>query len=71
VEDNGVGLHRTIGKNPGSLQKHNSFGIKNIHERLTILNEKYKMQCSLNINDKADVPGKEGSGTLAVLQLSS
>jgi sensor histidine kinase YesM len=71
VEDNGVGLHRTIGNNSGSLQKHNSYGIKNIRERLTILNEKYKMNCSLNIKDKIDLPGKDGSGTLAILQLSS
>ncbi len=71
VEDNGVGLHRAIGNSSSSLQKHNSFGIKNIRERLTILNEKYQMNCSLNIKDKLDLPGKDGSGTLAVLQLSS
>lgn len=71
VEDNGVGLHRAIGNSSSSLQKHNSFGIKNIRERLTILNEKYQMNCSLNIKDKVDLPGKDGSGTLAVLQLSS
>ena len=71
VEDNGVGLHQALNNRAGSLQNHNSFGIKNIRERLTILNEKYQMYCSLNISDKMDLPYQEGSGTLAVLQLSA
>jgi hypothetical protein len=45
-------------------------GITNIRERLTLLNEKYHIKCSLSISDKADLPEKTGSGTVATLQLT-
>lgn len=69
VEDNGVGLHHSIKTKSANILNHSSVGITNIRERLNLLNEKYNMECSLTINDKTDVPGKTGSGTLAVLQL--
>jgi hypothetical protein len=42
-------------------------GIGNIRERIAVLNEKYRIRCSLTIEDKADVPGSAGSGTLITL----
>ena len=70
VEDNGVGLHQSVKSKSSTLQPHRSLGITNIRERLTLLNEKYNMSCSLNILDKADVTGRNGNGTLAILHLS-
>lgn len=71
VEDNGVGLHQSTKSKSASLQAHRSLGITNIRERLKLLNEKYHTQCSLSITDKTDLPGKTGSGTVAVLKFSA
>ncbi|PWT77563.1 MAG: hypothetical protein C5B59_03550 [Bacteroidetes bacterium] len=71
IEDNGVGIRHTMNNKQHSLTAHRSVSILNIQERLTLLNEKYKMNCSLKINDKSDLPEKTGSGTLAVVQLSN
>ena len=49
---------------------HRSVGITNIQERLEVLNEKYKMNCSLTINDKSRLPGHHENGTLAILRLN-
>jgi ligand-binding sensor domain-containing protein len=70
IEDNGVGIRHSLKRKSPAISPHRSFGITNIRERLALLNEKYHMKCSLSINDIADLPGKTGSGTLAVLQLT-
>ncbi|HKP32023.1 MAG TPA: histidine kinase, partial [Chitinophagaceae bacterium] len=70
IEDNGVGMRHTLNTKAASIATHRSLGIANIQERLTVLNEKYNMKCSLKITDKADLPARESGGTLAVLQLT-
>jgi sensor histidine kinase YesM len=70
IDDNGVGMRQTLNKKSGTLPAHRSLGIANIQERLKVLNEKYNMHCSLKITDKADLPSDNGTGTLAVLQLT-
>lgn len=70
VDDNGVGIRQTLRKPVNHAPLHQSVGIENIRERLAVLNEKYKMNCSLKIADKSDLPGNAESGTLAVLELS-
>ena len=70
IEDNGVGIHHSMKNKSSVISPHRSFGISNIKERLALLNEKYKMKCSLTISDKTDLPGKTGSGTLAVLKFT-
>jgi ligand-binding sensor domain-containing protein len=70
IEDNGVGIRQTLKRKPPAITPHRSLGITNIRERLALLNEKYHMKCSLSIHDKADLPAKNGSGTIAVLQLT-
>ena len=65
IEDNGIGVIRS------SLQPkhgHQSFGIENIRHRLTLLNEKYHLNCCLQIKDKSEFDINE-SGTLAILTL--
>ncbi|MGC4104019.1 sensor histidine kinase [Ferruginibacter sp.] len=71
IEDNGIGIRQSIKNKENTLRTHHSLGIVNIKERLEVLNEKYNMKCSLNIIDKTDIPGKTGSGTIAVLSLTS
>ncbi|OJY91971.1 MAG: hypothetical protein BGP14_23970 [Sphingobacteriales bacterium 44-15] len=71
IEDNGVGLHHTMKSKSSTVAAYRSLGISNIKERLLLLNEKYNMKCSLTITDKTDLPAKNGSGTLAVLQLTA
>ena len=70
VDDNGVGIRHTLQKQTGKLSAHQSLGIINIKERLTILNEKYHMKCSVQIADKSEIQLSSENGTLAVLQLS-
>lgn len=70
VDDNGVGIRNTLEKSGTHKPLHQSVGIENIKERLAVLNEKYKMNCSLRIADKSELPGCPESGTLAILELS-
>lgn len=70
VEDNGLGIQHTMKSKSSNMLPHRSLGITNIRERLALLNEKYRMQCSLSIRDKSDMPSKAGSGTVAVLHLT-
>lgn len=65
IEDNGVGIHHS--KN-NKEKNHNSIGIKSISERLALLNEKYKLNCSLHIVDKSDEYANE-TGTIVTLTL--
>jgi len=70
IEDNGIGILESQ-KNKSSLRPaHHSLGISNIQGRLAVLNEKYKMSCSLTIKDKTELAGTHRSGTLVTLQLN-
>jgi len=70
IEDNGIGIRQSKENKPGTHATHRSLGITNIRERLAVLNEKYKMNCSLQIIDKSALPGSKGTGTIAILQLT-
>jgi LytS/YehU family sensor histidine kinase len=65
IEDNGIGV---IQSNLRPKHGHQSFGIENIRHRLTLLNEKYHLDCCLQIKDKSEFDRSE-SGTLAILTL--
>jgi ligand-binding sensor domain-containing protein len=69
IEDNGIGIRQSKENKAGLHSVHRSLGIENINERLEVLNEKFKINCSLTINDRSDLPGKQ-RGTLAVLRLN-
>jgi ligand-binding sensor domain-containing protein len=70
IDDNGIGINESQ-KNKSSLRPaHHSLGIENIQERLTVLNEKYRMSCSLTIKDKSELSGAETKGTLVILKLN-
>jgi len=70
IDDNGIGLKRSKESKSSLRSAHRSLGISNIHERLVVLNEKYKMNCALTITDKSQLTGENESGTLAVLRLN-
>jgi ligand-binding sensor domain-containing protein len=69
IEDNGIGIRQSQENKLNSRVTHRSVGIRNIEERLHVLNEKYKMNCELTITDKSEL-GIQGSGTLATLSLN-
>lgn len=48
---------------------HNSVGIRNIKNRIALLNEKYNLQSSITITDKKNIPGAAETGTLVTLHL--
>jgi tetratricopeptide (TPR) repeat protein len=65
IEDNGIGI---IQSSLRPKHGHQSFGIENIRHRLNLLNEKYHLNCRLQIKDKSEI-NKDESGTLAILTL--
>ena len=70
IDDNGIGIIQSQKNKLSSKPAHRSMGITNIEERIAVLNEKYKMNCSLSIRDKSELLQKDGSGTLAILKIN-
>jgi LytS/YehU family sensor histidine kinase len=64
IEDNGVGLDNTETIN----KTHKSVGIDNIKQRLLLLNEKYKINCKLTVEDKSKTDLSQ-TGTIAIITL--
>ena len=68
IDDNGIGVNQALKDKAQRGEPHRSVGISNINQRITLLNEKYSMQCSLEIKDKTEL-GTGERGTLVTLQL--
>jgi len=68
VEDNGIGIEESLKKKEGTPHEQ-SVGIANIKQRIDLLNEKYNFQSSVTIEDKSNLPGTIGTGTLVTLHL--
>lgn len=67
IEDNGVGINQTQTQ---GKKEHNSIGIQNIRQRITLLNEKYNLDYTLEIKDRSsEVPAERG--TIALLSFNS
>jgi ligand-binding sensor domain-containing protein len=66
VEDNGIGIEASLKKKEDTLS-HHSLGIANIRQRIQVLNEKYNLHSTLNIEDKSAL--SLGTGTIATLLL--
>jgi sensor histidine kinase YesM len=64
IEDSGIGIRQSLNNKTTGHHGHRSVGISNIQERIAVLNEKYRIQCSLVIRDKTDIPGRTDTGTL-------
>ncbi|WP_162852552.1 sensor histidine kinase [Dinghuibacter silviterrae] len=67
IEDNGIGIRESLRNKEHGQVPHRSMGIANIRQRIAVLNEKYKMNCQLHIQDRNDVDGR--NGTLVTLVL--
>lgn len=67
IEDNGIGIRESLRNKTAGHQAHRSVGISNIQERIAVLNEKYRIRCTLVIRDKTEIPGHTGSGTIITL----
>ena len=70
IDDNGIGISASQKTKSSLRPAHRSLGISNIQDRLAVLNEKYKMSCSLMIKDKSELPEAHTSGTLVTLRLN-
>lgn len=59
IQDDGIGRKKSAALKTSNQKKHNSTGLKNIQERLKILNTVYRTKYSVDIQDLED-----GKGTL-------
>ena len=67
VEDNGIGIQESL-RRKESTPNEPSVGIANIQQRIALLNEKYNLQSTVNIEDKAALPNNS-TGTIVTLHL--
>jgi LytS/YehU family sensor histidine kinase len=57
ISDNGIGRKRSAALKTANQKKHNSTGLKNIQERLAIINKVYKADYRVTIEDLQPGPG--------------
>lgn len=69
IDDNGIGIEQSLQNKKKDENLHTPVGIANIKNRIRLLNEKYKLKCSVDITDKASRAGCTETGTLVTLQL--
>jgi Histidine kinase/Y_Y_Y domain/Two component regulator propeller len=69
VDDNGIGIEKSLQDKKNNAVLHHSVGIDNIKNRIRLLNEKYHVRCSVIVEDKINLPGYFETGTLVTLQL--
>lgn len=69
IEDNGIGINQSFKNKKNSNELHHSVGIENIINRIRLLNEKYNFNCSVSIEDKDDLAGYTGTGTVVILRI--
>lgn len=69
IDDNGIGINQSIKSKNENTIRHKPLGIENIKNRIALLNEKYSLYARVDIKDKKDIPGCDGSGTRVTLYL--
>ena len=69
VEDNGIGINESLKNKKNSPDKHHSVGIENVNNRINLMNEKYNLQSSVIIEDKSELSGYSGTGTVVTLRI--
>jgi ligand-binding sensor domain-containing protein len=65
IEDNGIGIRAS--EKMKRINKPPQVGLGNLRNRIKIMNEKYDMNCTLEINDLGETDPNR-TGTLAILQ---
>ncbi len=66
IEDNGIGILESARLKQRNNSPHRSVGLENLRNRIKILNEKYDIDCRLEITDLGQ-NGENKRGTLVVL----
>jgi two-component sensor histidine kinase len=69
IEDDGMGIEKSLKDKEGGPNLKQSVGISNIKKRILLLNEKYKLQSSIAIEDKSVVTESRKTGTIVKLKL--
>jgi hypothetical protein len=69
IDDNGIGIERSIEKKKEAGRDHQAVGITNTRERIKVLNEKYNMKSEIIIEDKNGKTQYNESGTLVTIYL--
>ena len=67
VEDDGIGIENSL-RNKQQIG-HHPVGIANIRQRIQLLNEKYKLKSTIDIQDKSALVPQDGTGTKVILHL--
>jgi sensor histidine kinase YesM len=67
IEDNGIGINESERLKSINKQPHRSVGLDNLRNRIKIMNEKFEMNCTLDIVDRGEKDNHQ-RGTLAVLK---
>jgi sensor histidine kinase YesM len=67
IEDNGIGINASEKLKSVNKQPHRSLGLDNLRNRIKIINEKYDMNCTLDIIDLSENNNHQ-NGTVAVLK---
>jgi sensor histidine kinase YesM len=67
IEDNGIGIHESEKMKSVNKQPHRSVGLDNLRNRIKIMNEKFDMNCTLDIVDRSE-RDNHLKGTLALLK---
>ncbi len=69
IEDNGIGFEASQKNKNENVPKHTPMGIGNVRQRIRILNEKYKLNCTFAIEDKRLINPSGESGTKVTIGL--
>jgi len=69
IEDNGIGIQQSEKLRKEHRPMHRSMGLENLRNRIRIMNEKYKTDCTIEITDLAEI-GSVHSGTRVILELN-
>ncbi len=68
IEDNGIGRKKSAEINQKNYVNHQSFALKNINNRIALLNQKQQFKIKINIIDKIDAEN-QSKGTKIILQI--
>ena len=69
VEDDGIGIRQSLKNKINGSKTHHSLGLENVANRIRLLNEKYRLESSMHINDKDELDAYTGTGTVVQLFL--
>ncbi|MEP6793831.1 MAG: histidine kinase [Saprospiraceae bacterium] len=69
IEDDGVGIQKSLAKKKKYPIGFESVGISNIQKRIDLLNKKYNLHSKILVEDKSTLPGSAETGTIVTISL--